>query len=246
MEAVVLRRKDVGEADRLLTVFARSMGKQRLVARGVRRTTSRMAAHLEPGRQSNLHVVERRAWPLVTQAETREVFLVPGSPLEEVRDALQLLEVVDALVEPGQRESSLYDLLIAALHAQRGAEATTRSLIGTAFSLQALALMGYRLELARCLKCSQSVAGNASGEHPINLSVPRGGALHRECSVPGPSVFSLASQTLGLLQQLSREAFGRLTAAATPTLAREAARPVASFLEWTSERALKTTQAFGL
>ncbi|MFO0702664.1 MAG: recombination protein O N-terminal domain-containing protein [Candidatus Andersenbacteria bacterium] len=38
--AVVLRRKIVGEADRLLTVFARTMGKQRLVAKGVRRATA--------------------------------------------------------------------------------------------------------------------------------------------------------------------------------------------------------------
>jgi DNA repair protein RecO (recombination protein O) len=74
----VLRRKDVGEADRLLTVFARSLGKQRLVARGVRRTTSRMAAHLEPS-WSNLHVVERRAWPLVTRRDPRSV-LVPVAP----------------------------------------------------------------------------------------------------------------------------------------------------------------------
>lgn len=243
MEAVVLRRKDVGEADRLLTVFARSMGKQRLVARGVRRTTSRMAAHLEPGRQSNLHVVERRAWPLVTQAETREVFLVPGSPLEEVRDALQLLEVVDALVEPGQRESALYDLLIAALHAQRAAEPTTRSLIGTAFSLQASAIMGYQLELTRCLKCSRPADAVDSGE-PFSLSVPRGGVLHRTCSVPGPSVFSLTSEALSLLRRLAREPFGQTAAAAA--LAREVARPVASFLEWTSERAFKTTGAFGL
>lgn len=244
MEAVVLRRKDVGEADRLLTVFARSMGKQRLIAKGVRRTTSRMAAHLEPGRQSNLHVVERRAWPLVTQAETREVFVAPNASLEELRDTMQLLEVVDALVDAGQRDSRLYDLLIAALHAQRGATPVARSRVTTAFSLQAAALLGYQIELARCLGCSQPVEVATDAER-IRLSVPRGGVTHARCGVSGPSVFVLEPTELALLRRLAVDVFAQVAAAtdeAATVITRAVARPVSSFIEWTSERALQTAR----
>ena len=48
VEAVVLRHSDWGEADRLLTLFTREMGKLRVVAKGVRKLRSRKAGHLEP------------------------------------------------------------------------------------------------------------------------------------------------------------------------------------------------------
>ena len=53
-EAVILRRIDFGEADRILTLFTPNYGKVRAVAKGVRRTTSRLAGHLEPFTRTQL------------------------------------------------------------------------------------------------------------------------------------------------------------------------------------------------
>ena len=47
-EAVVLRTHRLGEADRIIVSLTRSHGQVRAVARGVRRTTSRFGARLEP------------------------------------------------------------------------------------------------------------------------------------------------------------------------------------------------------
>ena len=46
--AVILKRMDLGEADRIVTLYSRDVGKIRAVAKGVRKTTSRSAGHLEP------------------------------------------------------------------------------------------------------------------------------------------------------------------------------------------------------
>ena len=53
---VILKRRDMGEADRLLTVLARDRGKLTLLAKGVRRPASRKAGHIEPFRDG-LHAV---------------------------------------------------------------------------------------------------------------------------------------------------------------------------------------------
>ncbi len=42
-EAVVIRRSDLGEADKILTIFTPHFGKLRVVAKGVRKVTSRLA-----------------------------------------------------------------------------------------------------------------------------------------------------------------------------------------------------------
>ena len=46
-EAIVLKRRDYGEADRLLTVFTPEHGKLVLLGKGGRKTQSRKAGHGE-------------------------------------------------------------------------------------------------------------------------------------------------------------------------------------------------------
>jgi DNA repair protein RecO (recombination protein O) len=67
--AIVLRHSDWGEADRLLTLFTREMGKLRAVAKGARKMRSRKAGHLEPFTHVKLQVAKGRDLPIVTQAD---------------------------------------------------------------------------------------------------------------------------------------------------------------------------------
>jgi DNA repair protein RecO (recombination protein O) len=253
VEAVVLTRRDMGEADRLLTIFSRTLGKQRVLAKGVRRPTSRMGAHIEPGRIALLYLVERRSLPLVTQASTQELFLSPAADLREFQDLFQLLQIVERLTEDGQRDSRLYDLVVSALrhirqaHAQ-SADTTSRPAIEShpaiepqavvhAFALQALRLLGYQIELNDCLTCEKPVS---SSDTYIYLSAPRGGVMHTDCATPGPGNFRIAGSTLHIARSLVTAKLATIKALHT---AAELHRPLASFLEWTSERKLTTFNA---
>jgi len=46
-EAIVIKRVDFGEADKILTLYTPYMGKLRAVAKGVRRPTSKLGGHVE-------------------------------------------------------------------------------------------------------------------------------------------------------------------------------------------------------
>ncbi|MFQ5886561.1 MAG: DNA repair protein RecO, partial [Anaerolineae bacterium] len=74
-EAIVLRRMNLGEADRLLTLYTPEWGKIRVVAKGVRKPTSRKAGHLELFTHSRLLIAKGRSLDIVTQAETITPFL---------------------------------------------------------------------------------------------------------------------------------------------------------------------------
>ena len=69
-EAIVLRTQKLGEADRIITLLTRSHGRVRAVAKGVRRTTSRFGARLEPFSHVDVQLAEARSLDVVTQAET--------------------------------------------------------------------------------------------------------------------------------------------------------------------------------
>ena len=70
LSAVVLKRRDLGEADRLLTVMTRDKGKLTLLAKGVRKSASRKAGHVEPFTHVEFLVARGKSLDLVTQAET--------------------------------------------------------------------------------------------------------------------------------------------------------------------------------
>ena len=72
--AVILKRMDLGEADRIVTLYSRDVGKIRAVAKGVRRTTSRSAGHLEPFTLSDVMFAVGRELDVISQADTLESF----------------------------------------------------------------------------------------------------------------------------------------------------------------------------
>ena len=69
-EGIVLRTQKLGEADRIVTLLTRGLGKVRVVGKGVRRTKSRFGARLEPAMMVDLQCYEGRSLDTVTQAET--------------------------------------------------------------------------------------------------------------------------------------------------------------------------------
>jgi len=61
-EAVILRRSDIGEADRLLTCYTPTRGKIRVIAKGARKITSRKAGHIELFIHSALLIAKGKTW----------------------------------------------------------------------------------------------------------------------------------------------------------------------------------------
>ncbi|GBD30365.1 DNA repair protein RecO [bacterium HR32] len=68
-EGVVLARRNLGEADRVLTLLTREFGKLSVKAKAVRRTTSRLAGRLEPFTHARFLLARGRALDVVAQVE---------------------------------------------------------------------------------------------------------------------------------------------------------------------------------
>ena len=73
-EAIVIRRSDFGEADRLLTLFSVDHGKVRAVGKGARKPQSRKTGHVELFMRSKFLIAEGRDLDIVTQAEMVEAY----------------------------------------------------------------------------------------------------------------------------------------------------------------------------
>lgn len=104
-QGIVLKRRNWGEADRMVTVYTDVVGKVTAIAKGARRLSSSKRSLLEPGTQASFQFVNTRSIPLLTQC--RLVCSRPylSSDLQTLVKAHQVLEIIDALtVEHEQNE----------------------------------------------------------------------------------------------------------------------------------------------
>jgi len=171
-DAVVLSRMDYGEADRIVTVFTPRRGRLRVIAKGVRRPTSRLGPHLEYFARCHLMLVKGRELDTVTGVEMLDPHLGLRSDLEAFGHASHIVELLLRMTEDRQENEPAYDLLVGSLRLLgEGVEpfAVTRH-----FELALLGLLGYRPELYRCLNCQTDLtaATNAFSERLGGLLCP--------------------------------------------------------------------------
>jgi DNA repair protein RecO (recombination protein O) len=173
-EAVVLRRQDIGEADRLLTLYTPRMGKLRAIAKGARKPTSRKAGHLELFLHSTLLVAKGQTLDIVTQAETIHTFRALREDLERTTYAHYVAELLDQFSSEGQENQSAFDLLVTTL--ERLCETQDLRLATRFYELRLLAFEGYQPQLFRCLDCGDVIQPVVNYFHP-----GQGGILCPRC-----------------------------------------------------------------
>jgi len=109
-EGIVLKRRNFGEADRLVTVYTKENGKITALAKGVRRLTSRKKGALEVGCRARFLFVKGRSLDLITQASIISSFS-PGSNLHSMTLMYQILEIIDSVTAEKEEKSAVYQLL---------------------------------------------------------------------------------------------------------------------------------------
>ncbi len=122
VEGIILKRRSVGEADRILTVFTRQYGKIRVIAKGIRKISSRRAGHLEVFTYVTLQIHAGRTMDSVTEAQTIISGTLLGADVTKVGYAYCLCELVDQLLPERQEHGDVLILLRDALFSLQRSE----------------------------------------------------------------------------------------------------------------------------
>lgn len=110
-EGVILKRYNFGEADKIITVFSKHFGKMSLLAKGVRKLTSRKRSSLEIFNQIKFFAVGGKGMDIITEVETINSFSVLRKDLKKIAVAYELVEMVDKLMAEGSEQEEIYYLL---------------------------------------------------------------------------------------------------------------------------------------
>lgn len=206
-EAIVLRRQDFGEADKILTLYAPELGKARVLAKGVRKPKSRKSGHVELFTHTNLLIAKGRSLDIVTQAETIHSFMPIRRDLVRTSYAYYAAEILDRFTAEGEENSPLFDLLLSVMFWLSDADDLDLAL--RCFELRLLGYVGYRPQLFRCVGCGQSMESETNLFSPGHggLLCGRCGEKERGCNEVSPRGLA----TLRYLQTKEYAACRRLT-----------------------------------
>ncbi len=111
VEGIILKRKNVGEADRIITMFTKEYGKLRVIAKGIRKVTSRRAPHLEVFTRVSAIIHSGKTIESVSEVSPIMTYPYLRSDLKRVSLGYYLCELIDSLLPEKQEHRDVFVLL---------------------------------------------------------------------------------------------------------------------------------------
>ena len=213
-EGIVIRRRNQGEADRILTLCT-PLGKLDVIAKGARKVRSRKAGHIELFCRSSFVIARSRSsWDIISQVEMVEPHALLREDLLRGTHARYAVELLDRFFTEGEGGQALFDLLDHALAWL--CQDDDLDLIARFYEQHLLGLAGFRPELFTCVGTEKHEGSTslrprepATGEKhlPYGFDPEHGGALCPDCydrQKRRPEVVALSPNGLDLLQDCQR------------------------------------------
>lgn len=140
-EGIVIKRRNMGEADRILTVFTKDHGKLQIKAKGVRKISSKRSSHIELLNFAELSLHKGHVMSILTEVQTIESFSEIKTDLKKVGIAYHICELIDGLCPENQESGEIFLLLKNILTTLSREDDVSKPVY--TFQLELLAQLGY-------------------------------------------------------------------------------------------------------
>lgn len=187
-KGIIIKRTNLGEADRILTVLTNDRGKIRIIAKGIRRTLSKLAGNCELFTMGNFMLAEGRNLDILTAAEMVESYPGLRKDLKSTQSAYYMAEIIDKRLpddEPHENIFNLFSDCLGALHV------TQNPFILSFFEINFLSDTGFEPELYVCLNCGEKITPTDNF-----FNIEGGGVACSECK----SDLKISDETIKVLR----------------------------------------------
>ncbi|NNN22558.1 MAG: DNA repair protein RecO [Acidimicrobiales bacterium] len=172
---IVLRTVKLGEYDRIITFITPDHGRIKAVAKGVRKTTSRVSGRVELGSWVNIQIFRGRGeLHRLSQVETIDTFPVIRGDFDRINSSFGLLDAIDQVVQEETASQELMEMLVGALKWLDNKEHDPE-LVVASFYLKLLSKEGAAPIVDRCARCGDEEASLVAFDYSA------GGLLCNNC-----------------------------------------------------------------
>lgn len=202
-EALILRHRKFGEADRIFTLLTPTYGKIDVKARGVRKTTSRMSGYLQPLNRCMLQLAQGKMVDVIAGCETLESFHTLRDDLDRLSEGIYVSELAERMLAEHVPNYPTYKLLLEVLRRLASEERSDVAI--RFFEMRLLEESGFRPELERCVGCGKTI------EAERHFFAPQaGGVACPACAPEAGGARSLSLNAIKVLRLLQREPYNRI------------------------------------
>lgn len=193
VEGIVIRTTDYGETNKIITLFTRQSGKIGVMARGAKKSKSRLSSLGQLFIVGDFLVQSGSGLGTLHQGEIQYSMRSIREDIFKTGYAAYIVELTDKLTEEKKPNPYLYELLYQTLHYIN--EGIDYEVLTFIYELKMLQVAGIHPHLDGCVQC-----GNLEGK--FAFSIREGGFLCQRCAHLDPHLIILTAQATKLLRLL--------------------------------------------
>jgi len=207
---IIIGHQNWREADKFLSIYSEEYGKIKVMAKGARKITSKLAGSLEPLILANIMVARGKNNDTVVGSDVIINFKNTKNNLAKVWLAGFFCNLIDSSTKEHQKDTRIFQLLLESLHYLEAADIGDDKLTMVKFYFvwRYLVSLGYQPELYKCQVCGLKILPGAN-----YFSNKRGGVLCHDCYSrlkEGVSISENAMKVLRLIHSSLLKEAGRL------------------------------------
>jgi DNA repair protein RecO (recombination protein O) len=177
--ALVFKKDDRNEADRVFSVFTNDFGRLDVHAKAIRKTASKLRGGIDIFSLSEIEFIQGKNKKTLTDATTIKKFRnIPQDP-RRFAAAHNIGKILDSFIRGQERDKEIFELLkdvFCKLDDQK-LKSEKCALTYYYFLWNALSSLGYRAEVQECITCREKV-----GQNDVYFSNKHGGILCKKCA----------------------------------------------------------------
>lgn len=140
-QGIILKKQDVGEANRIFKVFCKEYGKLTMFAVSERKITSKLRGGLELFSLSQLEFVQGKQKKVLVEAIPLTQYLTSFEDLSYLRSAMHIAKLVDEHMAEQEKDEKVWNLLLQSFFELK--EGTAPEKTYQSFVPQFMTLAGY-------------------------------------------------------------------------------------------------------
>jgi len=159
--AIVLKRRDHQEHDRLFCLYTKDFGKIDVLAKGTKKIVSKLNPYLEPFYLIKVMIAKGKVFDKLANCNLIEGYQNLRQDLFGFALINYLAEITDGLIHGQTQNNEKFNLLLKILEILNQTigkkEKEKLLLLANLYGLKLLSLLGYQPEIKRCLMCHKGI-----------------------------------------------------------------------------------------
>lgn len=197
---IILNKREVGETDRIYTIYTQETGKIKAIGKGVRKPNAKLAGSLEPITLSEVFVAKSRGLGKITGAIVSENFLALKNNFDALNKVNQIFRIFERIISEQEQDKEIFEILLSfvrGLDKLSGVDNAENKMdiLVMGFTFKLLSATGYRLEVEKCVNCEKKLQPDQN-----YFSAGKGGVLCQNCHQLESKRIKISSGSIKLIR----------------------------------------------